>query len=329
LTPRGGIVAAAPSRARFGAYRRVRLSGAILVVVLLALTPSAQPELPLATDRALAAAAPTVGGESTGSSVPFQLEVAPSFWGKVFVASPGVSSECNFDGQEPFANYDTCRIEFATEALVRLRARPSPGSRFVAWDDSRCPRSPTCWLTINQDVPIRAIFDPVPFRVYTANLGFDQFVLSKPAGIRCPPDCSSAFPAGTRIILNAFPPTNVTWGMGCALVQRTDTSTTCVAPANSYFVSVGLNGAIPPEVPFVLSVRFRVYRTGGGRVTGRGINCGGDCRETYAWGEAVRLTARPASGWRFIRWRGACGRRLQCRVVPGEIVSIRAAFGRR
>jgi alpha-tubulin suppressor-like RCC1 family protein len=51
---------------------------------------------------------------------------------------------------------------------------------------------------------------------------------------------------------------------------------------------------------------LRVTLHGEGTVTSEpaGIDCGSHCSEDYAGGTVVTLTATPAPGWRFRRWRG-------------------------
>jgi len=50
-----------------------------------------------------------------------------------------------------------------------------------------------------------------------------------------------------------------------------------------------------------------VLKGGSGTVTGPGINCGGDCTQSYNAGTRITLKATPAAGWKFANWRGqAC-----------------------
>jgi len=263
---------------------------------------------------------------------PFVLTVTPSFFGRVIATPPGV--ECDYSGEEGFANYDNCGILYDDSTEVRLDARAAPGSRFVGWDDSRCPSSPSCSLPVTQNHSVRAFFDPVPFAVYMA-VEFDPsenpFVVSEPRGIRCPFACESAFRAGTAIRLKVVGMIDeIRWGLGCVPDQDDVSGRTCSAPANTYFVTLGVGGASPPDPPFLLTVPFRVRKAGSGTITGRGINCGADCYANYEWGDSVRLTATPSPGWRFGRWRDGCAKpkRPRCRVVPGEISSIQARFRR-
>jgi hypothetical protein len=71
-----------------------------------------------------------------------------------------------------------------------------------------------------------------------------------------------------------------------------------------------------------------VQVAGKGRVTSApaGIGCPGRCSHTFAAG-AVRLTAKPAHGWRFTGWNGSCSGRGSCVVSAARNV-VRARFAR-
>jgi endoglucanase len=67
---------------------------------------------------------------------------------------------------------------------------------------------------------------------------------------------------------------------------------------------------------------------GAGTVTSNpgGINCGGDCDETYASGTVVTLTADPGANSTFAGWSGACSGTDTCTVIMNDVRSVTATF---
>jgi hypothetical protein len=73
---------------------------------------------------------------------------------------------------------------------------------------------------------------------------------------------------------------------------------------------------------------LNVTRSGKGRMTSApaGINCGGDCSESYAVGTAVTLTATPLRGSTFTGWSGACSGTGSCALTMSADKSVTATF---
>ncbi len=72
-----------------------------------------------------------------------------------------------------------------------------------------------------------------------------------------------------------------------------------------------------------------VETTGNGSVNSNpsGIDCPGDCTETYAAGTQVTLTAVPENGWTFEKWTGGCtGTQTDCVVTLSEDLQVTATF---
>jgi hypothetical protein len=65
---------------------------------------------------------------------------------------------------------------------------------------------------------------------------------------------------------------------------------------------------------------------GTGTVTGTGINCPGDCSESYAHNTVVALTATPGTGFTFTGWSGACSGTGACNVTMNLLKSVTATF---
>jgi hypothetical protein len=80
----------------------------------------------------------------------------------------------------------------------------------------------------------------------------------------------------------------------------------------------------------VPSYQLTVKTRGSGMVTSSpaGIDCGGDCTESYAKGTAVTLTASPVDGFRFTGWSGACSGTQTCRLSMSRNLTVTATFRR-
>ncbi|HKP18906.1 MAG TPA: hypothetical protein VJT84_10530 [Gaiellaceae bacterium] len=84
-----------------------------------------------------------------------------------------------------------------------------------------------------------------------------------------------------------------------------------LTPATRYSVSLTVTnecGQASGRRRFTSSARVAVAVVGAGKVTSRpaGIACTRTCADGFKPGSTVRLTARPARGWRFASWSGAC-----------------------
>lgn len=72
-----------------------------------------------------------------------------------------------------------------------------------------------------------------------------------------------------------------------------------------------------------------VTRTGRGivRSTPAGIACGTDCSQVYTRGTTVTLRAKPAPGWTFTGWSGACtGAQKSCTLAVNKAKGVKALF---
>jgi hypothetical protein len=178
------------------------------------------------------------------------------------------------------------------------------------------------------DVSLVARFTPLEVRVIKGGNGSGSIV-SEPAGISCPPTCTAPFPAGTRVTLVARPdPATpfLKWKFGCTVAPTDPTRCTLAATNRPNWVGVALGEDDEIGVPTNLSVLFDVAREGEGNVVGRQLDCGGTCERRYGFGAEEELQARPAGGWRFTSWRGACAKQPTCRLYVGPVTSVAARF---
>lgn len=123
---------------------------------------------------------------------------------------------------------------------------------------------------------------------------------------------------GTTLSLTALPSSGYAfagWTGGC--------------PGSSRLCTIAVGGPTSVAATFVRApLQVRVAVIGRGTVTSSpaGLTCAKACRRTFA-ATTVRLTAKPAAGWRFKGWAGACSGRRACSL--SHTGTLRAVFARR
>jgi hypothetical protein len=139
-------------------------------------------------------------------------------------------------------------------------------------------------------------------------------------GLECARPCTTTWNNGTQLQLRATPARGaklVRWGGPCS------GSAACA-------VVVGQAGQVSALFA-PASYRLAVRVAGQGTVTSarRGIACRTRCAASFPSYVPLRLTARPAKGWRLRGWTGACrGSRPTCTVPLTSAASVRATFVR-
>lgn len=139
-------------------------------------------------------------------------------------------------------------------------------------------------------------------------------------GLECAQPCTTTWNSGTQLVLRATPSQGaklVRWGGACT------GSAACV-------VTVGQAGAVSALFA-PAAYRLTVRVAGQGAVTsGRpGITCRPRCASSFPSYVPLRLTAKPAPGWRLRAWTGSCrGSRATCTVPMTGASSVRATFVR-
>jgi hypothetical protein len=139
-------------------------------------------------------------------------------------------------------------------------------------------------------------------------------------GLECAQPCTTTWNSGTQLQLRATPAGGaklVRWGGSCL------GSAACA-------VVVGQAGQVSALFA-PAAYRLAVTVVGQGTVTsGRpGIACRPRCAASFPSYVPLRLTAKPAKGWRLRAWTGACrGSRPACSVSMTSAATTRATFVR-
>ena len=117
------------------------------------------------------------------------------------------------------------------------------------------------------------------------------------SGITCGADCSETYAYNTSVQLTATASTGYTFGAWTGACSGTVGATCTIAMSQARTV-----GAV-----FTIQTKtLTVTSPSDGTITGLGINCPGDCTETYDYGTSVTLTATPATGYALSGWGDDC-----------------------
>ncbi|MGK7296039.1 MAG: InlB B-repeat-containing protein [Candidatus Wenzhouxiangella sp. M2_3B_020] len=142
-------------------------------------------------------------------------------------------------------------------------------------------------------------------------------VTSSPAGIACPGDCSESYAQGTVVELSATADPGFAfdgWSGDCA---GTGSCQVTMDQARSVQATFSQNQDV-----------LTIQVSGSGSVTSSpaGINCPGDCSESYAQGTVIDLTAAADPGFTFDGWSGDCAGTGSCQVTMDQARSVTATF---
>jgi uncharacterized repeat protein (TIGR02543 family) len=108
---------------------------------------------------------------------------------------------------------------------------------------------------------------------------------------------------------------NGVFGISCSAASG---AILCVVASGKGELVVGTSGA--------LSHNLSVTVHGSGTVSGSGISCPGTCSRAYTTGTTVPLTEKPATGFSFAGWSGACTGKGACNVAMDADRSVTATF---
>ncbi|HPF73435.1 MAG TPA: hypothetical protein P5171_06860 [Xanthomonadaceae bacterium] len=207
---------------------------------------------------------------------------------------------------------------------VSLSATPDAHSQFDGWTIGSCFSvvNDVCTVKMDAAKTAEANFTAFEFLVdVTVDGDGSGSVSSSVAGIDCPDSsCSAYFDRNQTIQLTAA----TSFGGGTFAGWSGDCN------GISAICDLDMNGG-PYNVTatFVLQHALTVNVSGGGFVTSNpaGIDCPGDCSESYNSNVTVELTPNPAPDQVFIGWSGDCSGTGSCQVSMDAARSVTANFG--
>jgi len=214
---------------------------------------------------------------------------APTGSGTVTSAPTGI--DCGSD----------CTQDYDYGTSVTLTANPATGWVVGSWGGACAGASgATCVVSMTAARTVSVTFTITQRQLRVDSPTGSGTVSSAPSGINCGADCTQDYDYGTSVTLTATPAPGwevASWGRDCSSA----TGTTCV---------LSMTANRRAAVTFRITQReLRVATpTGSGTVTSApgGIDCAGDCTQSYDYGTSVTLTANPATGWEVASWGGDC-----------------------
>ena len=210
----------------------------------------------------------------------------------------------------------SCTTAWQQGTATALTAAAAAGFRFGGWSGA-CSGEATCRLSVAAPLALTAEFlRQVRVRFVVTGGG----TISDGAGATCRDVCEQTLDEGRRLELRAEPDEGhvfTGWNGSCAGTGACATSA----------VDGVLVGAAFALGRYALTVRVQ----GQGSVTSApaGISCRTRCGRVFAGLTPGRLTPKPARGWRFVRWAGACSGSRACAVRMVAARRVDAVFARR
>jgi len=173
------------------------------------------------------------------------------------------------------------------------------------------------WLDVQDSQWLVQLDRQVPFALTISGPGS---VAANVPGLECSQSCTTTWNGDTRLELAATPGPGaklVRWGGACSGAFACGVTVTPGVSASALFAPV--------------TYRLTVGVAGSGTVRSArsGITCRPRCSASFSSYVPLRLTAKPAKGWRFRSWSGACrGSRPVCTVPMTANTNARAIFVR-
>jgi len=264
----------------------------------------------------------TLPGVNLTAGAPINLEVTLVSLFTVTVEKNGNGSGTVTSSPAGIDCGGTCSGQFQQGTTVFLNAAAAPGSAFAGWGGA-CSGTGPCSVTNNATVTARFIVAIATNQLSVVKAGNGSgTVTSNPSGISCGAVCSSQFPTGGSVVLEAAPASGstFTWsGAGC-----TGSGACVVVMIGDQTVTATFTATTPPPT---MMLTVTIGGAGVGTVTSNpsGISCPGTCSAGFATGSTVVLAATPGVGSAFAGWSGDCSG-TDCSAVMDTNRSVTATF---
>ncbi|NLF57175.1 MAG: PASTA domain-containing protein [Candidatus Hydrogenedens sp.] len=156
--------------------------------------------------------------------------------------------------------------------------------------------APGTMVAEGTEVDFETATGPCGYTLNVAKMGGGHGTVSG-GGTDCGAVCSQAHPSGAQVLLTA------TAGAGSVFAGWTGADETS---GNTCLLVMDSDRTVWAQFASAAGNTLVVTKTGNGSgtVTGNGINCGGDCSQTYGLPTNVTLTATPAKGSVFTGFTG-------------------------
>ena len=209
-----------------------------------------------------------------------------------------------------------CTASLANGTVVSLTATPDPTSTFAGWSGA-CSGPDVCAVTLNATKTVTATFTRRTYAVTVTNTS-GGIVSSTPLGLYCGAACTTNFPAGEVVLLEADPDPNATFAGFSGACSSVEPCLLTVDAAKSV------------SARFTFPLRLEKRGDGRGRVLSSTaavtLDCGATCAADVTAATQVTLTATPGTGSRFAGWGGPCEGVGACTVTMDDQKLVVATF---
>jgi EpsG family/Divergent InlB B-repeat domain len=233
---------------------------------------------------------------------------------KVMLESSGPGTVQSHQAGPPCTPNCVWTLDVGTE--LKMDAVAAAGAHFGGWEGACTGLELSCFVRVSQDASLRARFvQEVPITL--THTGAGGLSIEAPGVTACPEECSLTMDAGTRVRVTPVPGEGqkfLGWTSGCSGVTPV-----CEVEAQTPMTVTARFGPV---------VSLSLSRVGEGQIIGQAIppGCGNPCSVEFEAETSMTLLPKPASGFGFAGWSGACEGQKQCSLRLNRSETVEARF---